>query len=91
MLLSAPHVSLAKQAVMPTQKSGLTTHCTAHHHPPPPTPPTTQAVMRTQKSGFAEALYPVRFAYNVSQMMLCSYVRNVGGRTTAQPPSNPPY
>lgn len=32
------------------------------------------AVMRTQKSGFAEALYPVRFAYNVSQMMLCSYM-----------------
>ena len=30
--------------------------------------------MRTQKSGFAEALYPVRFAYNVSQMMLCSYM-----------------
>ena len=53
------------------------------HHPrvtplTSPTPLTSlthsQAVMRTQKSGFAEALYPVRFAYNVAQMMLCSYM-----------------
>lgn len=31
-------------------------------------------VMRTQKTGFAEKLYPVRFAYNVVQVMLCSYM-----------------